>query len=128
MTKQEFISRQKAMTQSSNKRMIGWLVVFFGVLLGGVPLSRYVEQHEELTWLGPVFGIGLFVFLIGNLPLLAWFAKRQQRRFGIYCPSCGKPLVGLSAQVVIATGHCGHCGESVFSETKAGNQGAAAPS
>ncbi len=117
MTKQEFISRQKAMAKSSNGRVIGWLALLFGVLLGGIPVARYVEKHEELTWIGPLFAIFVFVFLIGNFPLLAWFTKRQQKRFGLLCPACARPLIGVSAQIAIATGNCGHCGARVFGET-----------
>jgi ATP-dependent Clp protease ATP-binding subunit ClpA len=57
VNKQEFIARQTAMAQGSNKRSILWLIVFFGALLGGIPLSIYAEHHEELTWLGPAMGI-----------------------------------------------------------------------
>jgi hypothetical protein len=116
MTKQEFISRQKAMTQYANKRLTGWLILFFGVLIGNIPLTRYVETHERLAWAGPLFGVGLFVFLIGNLCLLAWFSKGQQKRLGLSCPSCGKAVMGVRAQIAIASGNCGNCGEKVFSE------------
>lgn len=108
------------MAQSTNRRMAGWLVVFFGGLFGVIFLSSYMEKHENFAWVGPATVIGLFVFLFGNLALMVWFGKRDQRQYGHRCPSCGKPLIGLSAQVAIATGNCGHCGESVFFETKTG--------
>jgi len=117
MTKQEIICRQREMERFGNKRMIGWLVFFFGVIFSGWPLSSYIERHEELTWIGPVLGICLFVFLLGNVALMLWFTKYQQRRFGISCPSCGKSIIGFDAKIAIATGNCGQCGARIFNDT-----------
>jgi len=119
MTKQEFMSKQKALVQNANRRLSWWLPVFFGLIFANIPLTRYVERNEELTWAGPALGVGLFVFLIGNLLFLAWFAKRQQKRFGLHCANCGKLLTGASAQIAVASGNCGYCGERLFSETPA---------
>ena len=126
MTKPEFISRQKAMTKSSNKWTAGFLVVFFGVLLANIPLAGFMDREKPASWVQIVYGFTLFGFLIGNIPLMLWFVKRQQTRFGVRCPSCGKPLVGLSAQVVVATGNCGQCGERIFNEKNAGKPSTAA--
>ena len=112
MTKQDFITKQREMSRRSNKRGAIWTVFFFAALLGGVALSSYIERHEEeYRWIGAALGIGLFAFLIGNMVLLAWFGVRQQRRFGHRCPACNKALIGVLAQVAIASGCCGHCGE-----------------
>jgi hypothetical protein len=110
------------MEKSGNKRMIGWIVLFFGVLLGSIPLSRYIEAHPEMTWIGPLFGIGLIIFFLANVSLLAWFTKHQQKRFGISCPGCGKPIGGFNVKIAIATGNCGNCGEPVFTETNASSR------
>jgi hypothetical protein len=115
MTKQEFIVRQKAMTKSSNKWASGFLAVFFGVLLA-IALAARVDRDKSSVWVQVFCGVAFFGFLIGWIALLAWFAKWQQRRFRVLCPSCDKPLMGVSSQIAIATGNCGHCGESVFSE------------
>lgn len=119
MKKSEFISRHRTMEQRGNKRMIGWLVLFFGVLIAGIPLSRYTEAHPEMTWIGRLLDIGLLIFLLANFALLAWFTKHQQKRFGISCPGCGKPIMGFNVKIAIATGNCGNCGEPVFTQTNA---------
>jgi len=117
MTKQEFITKQREMTRGANKRSVIWIVFFFGGLLGCAALSGYIDRHaEEYRWIGAAVGIGLFVFLIGNVALMLWFGVRQQRRFGHRCPHCNKALVGFGVQLAIATGNCGHCGERVFSD------------
>jgi hypothetical protein len=122
MTKQEFISKQRTMEQNGNKRMMGWLLLFFGVLLGGIPFSHYIEAHPEKTWIGPLFGMGAFLFLLANLALLTWFTKHQQKRFGVSCPKCGKPIIGFNVKIAIATGNCGNCGEPVFTEANPGSE------
>lgn len=116
MTKQEFISSQEAMTRCSNKRAIIWVVAFFGALIGGGALIDQIEKRGSPAWASAVFLIGMLVVVFGSIGLLMWFVKREQRRFGLLCPSCGKPLVGVCSQIAIATGNCGHCGERVFSE------------
>ena len=117
MTKQEFITRQQALTRATNKRLGFWMVFFFAALCGCIPLSSYIERHEQdYRWIGTAFGIGLLTFLCANLGLMAWYGLRQQRRYGHRCPHCNKSLVGFGAQIAIATGNCGQCGESVFSD------------
>ena len=111
MTKKEFITKQQEMTRFGNKRMIVWLIVLFGGIICGIPISDYIEKHELPRWCGAVVGIGLFVFLLGNLALLIWFAKRQQKRFGGICSSCGK---AFRPSIAIACGNCSQCGEPVF--------------
>src|ERR1035437_3835711 len=120
MTKQEFITRQQAMTRATNKRLGFWMVFFFAALCGCIPLSSYIERHEQdYRWIGTAFGIGLLTFLCTNLGLMAWYGLRQQRRYGHRCPHCNKSLVGFGAQIAIATGNCGQCGERVFSDQAA---------
>ncbi|MEP6672749.1 MAG: hypothetical protein ABJF10_26530 [Chthoniobacter sp.] len=112
MTKQEYISRRKAMGQSFIKWMIGWLVVFLCLTLG--PQWRYFEQYKEWKC---VFCAGMAVILGGMAMWLGWFVKRQQQRFGISCPSCGGTQIHF--RVVTTTGRCEHCAATIFSETKA---------
>lgn len=117
MTKQEFITRQRELEQYGKKRTVVWILFFFGVLIGCAALTGYIERHEsEYRWIGAALVVGLFIFLLGNLGLLAWIAAREQKRFGHRCPSCHKALIGMLAPVAIASGHCGKCGESVFTD------------
>jgi hypothetical protein len=119
MTKQEFISKQQAMTRSSNRWAAAFLVVFFGILLANLSLSSFMDRTKPTTWIQVLYGVAFFGFLLGNIPLMIWFGKRQQRRFGLQCPNCRKPLVRVTGQVAVATGACGHCGERVFSDAQA---------
>lgn len=117
MTKREFISKQQAMTRGVNSRLAVWMVFFFAALLSGIPIGNYIDHHsEDYRWLGTMFGIGIFVFLLANVGLLLWYGSKQQKNFGHRCPACNKALIGMSAQLAIASGNCGYCGEKVFSD------------
>ena len=48
------IARQQAMMRSANKRITVMVIVFFGALLGIIPLGNYIERHEELFWLDKI--------------------------------------------------------------------------
>jgi hypothetical protein len=112
VTKQEYIAKQRAMTRGVNKRLVCWLIVFFGGLGAMIPFLDYIDQHSEKAWMGNVVGIGLAIFLFGNFVWLAVFAKRQKRQFGVQCRNCSKQIV--NSQIAIATGNCGFCGEKLF--------------
>jgi len=46
---------------------------------------------------------------------VARYPQRRRRELGLTCPHCQKALVGLSSQIVIATGRCGFCGARFLS-------------
>jgi hypothetical protein len=119
MTKQEFITTHQAMTRSSNRWATAFLVVFFGILLANIPVAGFIDRTKPATWIQVLYGSALFGFLLGNVPLMIWFGRRQRRRFGLQCPSCRKPMVGVIGQIAVASGACGHCGERVFSDEQA---------
>jgi len=114
MTKQELISKQQAMTRYSNRWAVPFLVVFMGVLIANIPLAQFIDREKPATWFQVLYGVACFSFLLGNFPLIAWFVKREQRKFGLLCPGCSKPLVGISGKVTVATGACGLCGERIL--------------
>lgn len=114
MTREEFMAKRKALVRRSNKGAALWLVVFFAMLLGCIPLTRFIERHADHPWLIPVGGGAVFVLLLVNLTLINWFAGQEQRCVVAPCPHCGKPLAGISAQIALATDNCGHCGKRVF--------------
>jgi DNA-directed RNA polymerase subunit RPC12/RpoP len=116
ITKQAFINKQKSMIRSSNRWAVIFLVVFFGVLLANLSLAKSIDRAA--IWTQVFYAIVFFSVLIGTIPLVMWFQKRQQKRFSVQCSSCGRPLVDISAQIVIATGNCGHCGERVLHEAR----------
>jgi DNA-directed RNA polymerase subunit RPC12/RpoP len=116
ITKQVFIRNQKALISSSNKLEAGFIVVFFALLLANFPLVKFINLQRTI-WLEFLWFVGFFGLLIGIVPLLRWFRKRQQKRFGVECPNCGVPLVDVSAQIVIATSNCGHCGVRILDDS-----------
>jgi hypothetical protein len=118
MTKQEFISNRQAMTRSSNRTSVVFIVILFGGLLLNIPLAGYMDRAKPEKWIQLLYGIGFFGFLILNFPLLIWVGKRQHKRFRLECPNCHKPLVGALGQIAVASGACGHCGEPVFTDAK----------
>lgn len=56
-----------------------------------------------------VSGFGAVTFILCGF-------YRDHKRMDLKCPGCTVTLVAISAQVAIATGHCGHCGAKLFSE------------
>ena len=121
MTKSEFIARQREMMRWSNVFSGIWLVVFFGVLIGNIPVATWIDHHHSAKWIQILFVCWFFGFMFGNLALVVWIGRRQNRKLGLLCPVCDKPLVRATAQIAVATGRCGHCGEAVFDPSAEAN-------
>lgn len=120
MTVEELISRQHALSRSTNRWSIFFLVVFFGVIFGNLPLGRKMDDPSTPVVVKAIYMMVFFGIIFGNIPLMIWFSRRQSRVFGLGCPNCGKPLTGVTGQVAVATGKCGLCGSWVTSN-KAGS-------
>ena len=117
MTKQEFITKQRAMVRRGTICGGIGVAILFPTLVGFVSLGRYTERYEQqFRWLNAAIPIGMLVVLLGSLALVSWFAARQQRHFGHRCPRCNKLLTGSLVRIAIATGNCGCCGEKVFND------------
>lgn len=116
MNKEEFLMRQQAARREENIVSIIWLIVFFGVLFGNIPLAKWMDHHKPAPWIQVTYGLIFFSFLLGNLVLMIWTIKRRVRKYGLNCPSCDKPLTATTGQIAVATGKCGHCGHRVFDE------------
>jgi len=114
MTKQEFIERQQAWKRHSGRRLAIWTVLWFGLMAGVIWIQTLVSARTRANWVEPFFVLLLLAVLIGNLPVLIWYSRRQQRRFGVVCPQCGKPLATSGASIVVATGNCAYCGEKIL--------------
>ena len=121
MTKQELINRQQAMIRNSNRWAVLFLVILFGFLLANIPLSRIMDTEQPSMWIQILYGIIFFCFPIGYLVSVFWFLRRQQRTFGLQCPNCNKPLIGVTGQIAVATGACGHCGKTVVRDGEYSN-------
>jgi len=115
MTRAELIGKnesQKKYSDRVGKWFLGFLAVF---VLFFVWVNRY-----ENTWPEEVRGPILTVCLFGGLFGLAIFfgrrGQKQRRKLGLNCPNCKKDLIGISFQIVVASGRCGRCGAIVLED------------
>jgi hypothetical protein len=120
MTKQEFISRYQGWRKSCRKASIPILTILCLAAIVSFGKDKIFE-HGMPVWLDNVCALVFIALLAINAIFTVWFIRSQQRRFGLICPCCGKLLAGQqsSAQIVIATGNCVHCGEHIFNENPA---------
>jgi len=114
MTRKSFIERQQAATRESSRVNLFWMIIFFGVIIGNALWATSPGNHKSQAWMNTVYTPLFIGFVLLQLPLMIWYSKRCTRKFGLLCPSCGKPLTGSTAQIAIATGNCGHCGSSIL--------------
>jgi hypothetical protein len=114
MTKDDFIRRHQAQQKHGNALGVLWIVLFFAILGANAYFARHLDAQPKHVQI--LYGIAIFAFLLGQFPILIWYSRRATRRFGLRCPSCDKPLTGISAQIAIASEHCGHCGSKLFSD------------
>ena len=116
MTLNEF----KAATQTLRKQELRSIPLYTLPLVGLVFTASFIEERVKTAgfdiWciLAAVFGFslfgGLWFYGIARLP------RQRYRGLGLLCPTCQKPLVGFSSQVVVATGKCGYCGSQYLSQ------------
>jgi hypothetical protein len=115
MTKQDFISKKQAWAKSFRKYGLILPCAFIYPAIRGFLIDRGLSHSLDAA-----FCAGFVVVIVGNAIFLLWYFPRSQRKFGLVCPHCGKLLAGQqSSQIVIATGNCVHCGESIFDENTA---------
>jgi hypothetical protein len=108
----EFVRRMGEARREEIWFSVVWLVVFFAVLFGQVPLAVWVTAAGE-PWLIAAQIVGLFTFLFGNLCVVLWYYRHRAARFGLVCKNCGMPLHGLHGQFVVQTSRCPKCGVGV---------------
>jgi len=114
MTKQEYIASQQRQTRAINRRLGIWMVVLSVGIMAMIPLGDYIEEKEfDEPWVKNASGF-ILLGLLASVALLAWYAIRLQNRHSYHCPHCQKPLIGLAANIAIASGNCGECGANVF--------------
>ena len=109
MTKQEFLLRKKQADSSSKRFSMFYLPAFFLILIGNLFLVKRVPK--EYSWL---YLIAFFSLLFANLFFTLWLERRRIDKFDLRCSHCKKPLTKSAAQIAVATGNCGNCGEHLF--------------
>jgi hypothetical protein len=96
--------------------MLGGLLMVAGLF--GIALLDYAKTHEYLGWSGNVDVVKLFLALWAiAFFLLFGMLIVKSARCGATCPHCRKRLQAISAQITVATGYCGYCGEQIFEQT-----------
>lgn len=94
------------------------LVFFFAY----APFARRFESYAGQHFSTPM-AESLPVMPIALVTVLAFTAliplnRRLDRKYGLGCPHCRKPLAYPQLRdVIIASKHCPHCGECVIDET-----------
>lgn len=111
MTKQEFVAQTAQAKKQEVRFTVVWFVVFFSGLIAYTVIIRQTPQPHTLIHIAP-----LFIFMFACLGAQIWASRRRVARFNLRCPHCKATLTMTSAQVAIATGSCGHCGQKLFSE------------
>jgi hypothetical protein len=115
MTRAEFIEKNESQRKNSarvNAWYLGYLVVFALCLIW---LNKHENPLPEVVR-GPILMIGLFGGLFGIIIFFGKRAQKQRRELGLYCPQCKKDLLGLSFQIVVASGRCGRCGAVILED------------
>jgi hypothetical protein len=113
MTKHEFILQTRTRERQFKQRGF-WGGIFVALLLIGMAVVDYLQQHDKLHWAGSldlrtVIGV-LWLVCVGYIGIIAILSTWP----GAQCPHCRKQLYGAPAQIAVATGNCGYCGEKAF--------------
>jgi hypothetical protein len=117
MTRVEFIQRIHNRKEISNRTGRWAAIALLMLVLVGFGTGMYmIDLNREASW--QWFILGLFAAFFGILLMAANYEKKMAKKIGPDCPACGKAFVGLSAQVVAASGRCGKCGAVVLEDWK----------
>src|ERR1700759_1215598 len=100
MTKVEGIRRLRAGERFMHRSIIAGLT-FLGLSVLGSAAATSHEAQEILVAIGVTSMLACF--------FVAGIAKSRVR-----CVKCGRRLQDVPAQIAVATGHCGYCGEEAF--------------
>lgn len=82
-------------------------------------LVDYSRTHGYLDRCGNVNVMSIFgvVWMVSLMVAFGWMLILDLKCPGATCPHCKKGLQAFSAQITVATGFCGFCGEQVFEQT-----------
>ncbi len=113
INKSDFIEKQKIARRAEILILLVYLgLMFGGIILAGAFVRASPNERSNSIWF-PLATVGIVIILS---VLAIWFSRFKAKRFGLACPSCSKPLIGLHAQIAIASNNCCHCGGRVFKD------------
>lgn len=117
MTHDEFI---KAADRFHRWSVLACLLPLGGAVLCGLPFaalqdhiesagaSAFGEPAGEILRVLPI--VAVVVLGVGSMvPFHRWI----DRRFGVPCPHCGRPVAGHKS-IVVASRNCPHCGSRIL--------------
>jgi hypothetical protein len=117
LTKREFVDRVRLNEQRQKKTLL-FGVILIGCIFLAMGVADCAKDHgHSFMLLGfdvrDMLGALCVILIIGVVVSLVVMGVLGK---GAVCPNCHKPLFGIPAQIAVATGNCGYCGEKVFEE------------
>lgn len=124
-TRAEFAQNLKLVWSEVNRFGLVLVVVFFGGLLGFMPVASWMDKRELPAWAHTSVGSLFFLFFAIVIAAGVWQSRRAARRHRLHCPSCRESLLlQRRANLAVATGRCPCCGAAVLCDSD-GNSSAA---
>ena len=117
ITKQEFVFKIRERDRRS-KRAALVMIILLVVAPLGIGVIDYAKTHHHLDWSGnvDVMKVYLVLWLITFIPAFIWMIVLGVRD-AVTCPHCKRQFQPITAQITVATGFCGFCGEQVFEQS-----------
>ena len=113
MTRQEFISKNKALRRTLRYAGLGFGTVILALVIG---FGTYLHEAEPPDPIPTYLMTVLFAVLMSFVAAMDWMLHRLHKRYGLVCPSCGRTLTEVSAQIAVASGNCGWCGAKLLED------------
>jgi len=115
ITKQDFISKIHERDRLSSRAALA-LGILMVTAVFGMSLLDYAKTHGHLGWAGNVnvMKVCSVLWIVAFFSVVVGLIVVNVGRRGVFCPHCKKQLQSIPAQITVATGFCGFCGEQVF--------------
>lgn len=113
MTRQEFIRKVK-----EDQRVQVLQIALFGVVVvsSGAVLSLLFFRWQEAIMAGSALPTGILAGVTAAWCVAAVLSVRFGSQKLLRYPHCRESLGGFPAQVVVASGNCGRCGQRIIDQ------------
>ena len=116
MTKEEFIQQYKASRRAGDRRAWVLLPIMLVSIIAVILFAPHIGQLAQsgfFDWAASFNGYWILGFFGGCLLIVVFGMCWVRPPHGVACPACGERLWGTSAQLALAIGNCGYCGERI---------------
>jgi cytochrome bd-type quinol oxidase subunit 2 len=114
MTHDELVERQQAFRRAAWSRTAPIFVFILPLLVPmGFDYFKGIDIDRWGYWLEASAFVALVVMMATTTIVIPRLQKRQMRKIGLACPSCGEALLGTTGQIAAVTGRCGVCGHRI---------------